>query len=594
MNQLILPDGGYLNQYLDFLPENKIIYKTLTGCGATTLELECQRNSILIEPYIPVIKGKAGGDVFAVHSGVKPHHIIEYFQRDIKHFKLVSTPEGHKNIKTAADAIGLDLYNNFFLLVDECEKLIQDVNFRPKIVEVMDDFFNYKSRSFISATPIPPTDPRFKSKGFDNFHIVPQVTRNINLNLRVTNSLATTLKDYFIKQRNSHYIIFVNSTERIASLIKHFKIETESQVFCSIESAEKLHISKIPYAQEDFEVKKMKKYNFFTSRFFTAFDMLLEFEPNLLIVSDVKKVQHSAVDPFTDVIQIIGRARNGVANITHISNIYEKLPSSTEAEVREYLKGSQEAYIAIRNLRDTTNKVGAFDVLNNALRVISFSSFVNEHDDNVNHFMIDQEVHINRVRGYYKTPDNILNAYIASERFMVCNSFENYNLDDDTIDKLGQGISQTEVIRIISEAFESHFTAAKNVYSLSPNHTLYHLMQTHSLIYQYYKKLGIDKIRELEYRQNAIQMAYERHEQEHGDQYFQLMTALKAIFKRVNKTSAAQVKRILKYYYFKCNIKGLKATVTQLAKWFDVHRTTDGYAANNSEIKIYIIGKPKH
>ena len=55
MNRFILPDGDYLSAHFKFLPANKIIYKTLTGCGATHLELNSERNSILIEPYIPVI-----------------------------------------------------------------------------------------------------------------------------------------------------------------------------------------------------------------------------------------------------------------------------------------------------------------------------------------------------------------------------------------------------------------------------------------------------------------------------------------------------------------------------------------------------------
>ena len=40
------------------LPTDSIIHKMVTGCGATTLELEFPRNSIIIEPNLPVILGK--------------------------------------------------------------------------------------------------------------------------------------------------------------------------------------------------------------------------------------------------------------------------------------------------------------------------------------------------------------------------------------------------------------------------------------------------------------------------------------------------------------------------------------------------------
>ena len=45
----VLKNGTWLGDVLEFLP-NGIINKGITGIGATTLELNCDRNSIIIQP----------------------------------------------------------------------------------------------------------------------------------------------------------------------------------------------------------------------------------------------------------------------------------------------------------------------------------------------------------------------------------------------------------------------------------------------------------------------------------------------------------------------------------------------------------------
>ena len=46
----------YLTEVLPQIPTNTILYKKLTGLGATYGELKANRNSIILEPNVPVIK----------------------------------------------------------------------------------------------------------------------------------------------------------------------------------------------------------------------------------------------------------------------------------------------------------------------------------------------------------------------------------------------------------------------------------------------------------------------------------------------------------------------------------------------------------
>lgn len=50
--------GEWLSDVIKEIPTNTILNKTMTGCGATTLEINAARHSIIIEPNVPVIVGK--------------------------------------------------------------------------------------------------------------------------------------------------------------------------------------------------------------------------------------------------------------------------------------------------------------------------------------------------------------------------------------------------------------------------------------------------------------------------------------------------------------------------------------------------------
>lgn len=62
---------------LNAIPSNSILDKTLPGLGATYSEIEAKRNSIIIEPNVPVIKGKTerNNKLLAVYEGVADNKI---------------------------------------------------------------------------------------------------------------------------------------------------------------------------------------------------------------------------------------------------------------------------------------------------------------------------------------------------------------------------------------------------------------------------------------------------------------------------------------------------------------------------------------
>ena len=55
---ITLKKGQYLSDVLNEIPTDCILSKRIPGCGATTLELTSNRNSIIIVPNVPVILSK--------------------------------------------------------------------------------------------------------------------------------------------------------------------------------------------------------------------------------------------------------------------------------------------------------------------------------------------------------------------------------------------------------------------------------------------------------------------------------------------------------------------------------------------------------
>lgn len=125
------------------LPSNAIINKRLPGLGATYCELTAPRHSIIIEPNVPVIVGKAlkHSEAFGVYSGVTAKQILAYLKSDVPYKKILTTPESFGRVKEAAAKVNVCLYSDYFMLIDECEKLVQDIHYRDSIALPIDDFF---------------------------------------------------------------------------------------------------------------------------------------------------------------------------------------------------------------------------------------------------------------------------------------------------------------------------------------------------------------------------------------------------------------------------------------------------------------------
>lgn len=399
------------------------------------MELISKRNSIIIEPNLPVILSKVvgvkedeKGKYFGVFEDVTVFHIVKYLMNDKFEFKkILTTPESYNKVINALKNLNIDYHNGYFLLFDECDKLSREVVFRDNILIPMDDFFNYKHKALISATAIMPSDPRYKKHNFEYHVITPSYNYLKELHFFETNNPKEMLQEYIAtlskEEDEAPYFIFFNSVKGIVSCIEDLNISHESSLFTS-ESGKKSLINDSTIKSNtyvNFYINKLSKYNFMTSRYYDAFDIHLSSEkkPHVIMITDLNRAIHTMLDPKSDMIQIPGRFRKGLASLAFISNFSNKLYYKTPEEVDYEMRVYRECYQQVLTFRNTCKDVVSKEAYNSMLNHMPFRKYIKSENE-MNYYMVDAFFEEERIKSYYKSYENMSNCFNSmSETFTV-------------------------------------------------------------------------------------------------------------------------------------------------------------------------------
>ena len=507
---ITISEGQYLKHIMDEIPSDVILFKTITGIGATHLELESKRHSIIIEPNVPVIKGKKakqkkGEEVCAVIDGMYSYNVFTYItDSNIRYKKILVTPESFYKVVEAMEMADIDMKEEYFLLFDECELTTKQVNFREKIVLPMADFFAFKRKAFVSATALTPSDPRFTDEGFRQLTVTPNYCYAKSLQLLITNNVLATLEEEMINKRSSEsdiFFIFFNSVKGIGTLINELGIASKSAVFASKTYLTDLEgVTKLAHKSENLDVKKFQKYNFLTSRFYAAVDIDLPDKPHVFILTDLWTAPQNMVDPRTDAVQIVGRFREGVSSITVISNYREDLTYKTDDEVTDYLTKSEECYRMIEGLFHSAESSAAQDAFAEALRLIPFADFINA-DATTNYFMMDNLRYGERLKSIYTSPEKLKQAYetdnngLPTKYFDVNSKEDIHPISDWDIDYKSPLLTYKEKVKNIVDKLDWIAAPPDALFVIDGKEFVRkEIRRSHSEIYDAYYLLGRDHL----------------------------------------------------------------------------------------------------
>lgn len=569
------------NNFNGVIPANTIVNKRRPSFGATYSELQAERQSIIIEPFITVIEVKKVSEfserIFVVMKGVSSNDMLDFLKTsDVKFKKIITTPESFVKVIRALKTFDTNYRDNYFLLIDECEKLIQSASFRKRIFEPIDEFFTFKNKAMVSSTPKIPSHPEFIKQNFKILDFKPSFIYQKDIKIRITNNIRTSLRHEVslirLKDKINPIFLFTNCRRSILYFTRLEETQDDFKVFCAEDLDQKFFkINYTPNVEYSVQEQQYALNNAFTSRFFPGVDMWLNGKPHVILLTNLPYVPHSIIDPETDAIQAQGRARNGISSITHITNLYYGQTHLSDYE--QELDTEKELYF-VNRLNELKNKAHLKQAVEVILSVIDkqhISKAFNE-DGTVSSFSKDHYTLTKALKNIYCSKETLLASYIKSGFFIpkltvVQHIFS--DADELSIEKLDGTKRSQEIVGQLERLFTGFDEVYNEIGEKEYFIQLTRLKEQDELLYKAYVCLGYDFIVKVKYDKKKIKEAMFEVEKLNKDNYFLMVDKIILTFKLHSKHYSRNIKLKLQEIYDEFNYqKG--AGVIHIAKASDI------------------------
>lgn len=420
-----------LSDVLHELPAG-IVFKDETGMGATHLELLASRNSIIVEPIKITASSKAyKSNALYVGSATKFHpkayvsdtDIILYLSdASIKYKKIVAVADSlPRVISIVREHYKKDL-RKWFLLIDEIDTFQMDSTYRNSMEYCLDifDFFSPSNRTLLSATQIEFSDERLQSEKVTRIIYDKPAKRNINIKVTDTVQLHGVSVDTVIETLKKHPAekIFVayNSVKGCKDLADHLVKNanvsvSDIAIYCSANSKG----DALPYYSELDSDQLKGKVNFFTSAYFSGFD--IEESYHLVSISSNRNIIYALSEK--KLKQIAGRCRTKLLSEIIIHDTYtgelkdyhtkESLVEAANAELLAF-RCMHNHYLSNAILETFYKDIfkGFFKVLDEKKLKLVRTNI--DEDYEISYMNIDAILEQQRVRvDLYMSPDSLTN-----------------------------------------------------------------------------------------------------------------------------------------------------------------------------------------
>ncbi|MDC1403814.1 hypothetical protein N8328_05355 [Crocinitomicaceae bacterium] len=365
----VLKNGIKLGQAFHFLPAG-IINKKETGIGATTLEIDAPRNSIIIEPLkITVIekekqerkKEQSGYKLFAFlieDKGIFKKLRAYLEDPSIKYKKIILVID---NLEKLILHLG-DAFIDYFFLFDEIDYMQSGSSYRDMIEYGIDLGKVHKQFAVVSATLMQFSDPDLLKLPVTNYSYEYLEKKEVKIDFYKAHNLFKTefssesalQKSKLVKKKLASYIVeilkatddkmmvAINSVAAIVEisdfLVKKEYIKNEDITLLISDKADNKPIME-KYSNKKIEEEKLPtRLNFITSAYFNGYDLKDEYRllifssppigPKMLSINEIK--------------QIYGRNRiDGIIEFVLFSHDME----SKDAENPEFMELTQNDFL---------------------------------------------------------------------------------------------------------------------------------------------------------------------------------------------------------------------------------------------------------
>lgn len=565
----------YLGEVYPQIETNTILKKTLTGIGATYSEIKAPRHSIIIEPTIPVILGKIskhkGDNIKGVFERVYQDEITSYIEtslRQNKWIKILTTPESFTKVQNAFESLDIDIQSDgYFLLFDEVHRAIKDSNYRDNIALPMDFFFGCKDKAIVSATlPKKVVDKRLKD--FQIVELVPDFDYKKDITLYATNNVLQRTRELLkaLIKEDKPIFIFVNSVSIINSMMKQLDLYEQSSVFCSSKSVSNIISYNFKSAYENWDKSKMARYNWMTSRFYSALDIELSEYPNVVMLTDCYTAEYTMIDPYMDAVQIVGRFRNGVNRIYHISNFNRNIPMQSREDLKESFRAMEMVYKYLKTMAKSAPTEKQREAFLDVLSIIPYSLFLKENGK-LDPYKIDNYFNDGVVKSLYNDSSRLLDAYKECGFFNVnyehiiyfYGDYERLKIDNKTASVKEK---RKEIVALLEQLGEC--------YTEEDCQLRRDLEQTDPQIVKAYDLLGKEEIERLNYSYSKIKAAIILKECQQGAHSTDVVRLINAYFYLQRWYSLSDIKSKLIEIFKQQNIPTKGVTAQTIKDYFEV------------------------
>lgn len=599
-----------------------ILNKVMTGCGATTFFLLDNKATVLSVPRRELAFCKANSSLFKdkVHlfgscsyetkkdaSTVvdKINDMKSYINTSSQMPKIIVTYDSTKHVIQGLRELGC--LQCFRFVVDEFQTIFTDAAFRGDVeVEFMENLNNTGSQVvFLSATPylenyldeldefksLPYIELEWPKSSTHMTHIKSQKYDNGSPKTTIDNIInhyksqgyfEQTMDESGIIRRSTQAVFFVNHVKFIINTIKrNGLLPNEVNIICSSanDNDKKLKEAKLKFGHAPKEGEQHCPYTFVTKAAYEGVDF---YSPcaYTYIFSDIN-MKNLAVDISLDIAQIMGRQRLEQNIFKYSATFFYKTTIGyTNEEEKEFMDhinqkaiDTQEAvndFEACHNIRKRNRDARKYKTSQEREKYANdYISVVDDKITNQPKMVFNKYVMINEIRAWRVQQEQYLNGTLVMGS--INNTFQSANSDKVTQFLRGFKGTFEEKMKYYAEFLESCPECKSDLQGV---------VSIPITIKTYYNALGIDRLRNLSWKETAIKAAIKSPE---------------CIEDRVEQTfneswySNEDIKKMLQDIYDDC-CPGLTAKATDLRKYLECREkkeTIDGKRVNGYRIKTH-------
>ena len=600
----------YLQDFMTELPVNCLLDKGRTGCGGTTLALENDKDTIIAMPYVSLIKNKQKQcndkkiDVISIFSpnglkecDLKPatnNEIIDYVNTNNKR-KILVTYDSLKRLVELLSDNGIDVFNEFYLLIDEWHILFNSYLFREEaITSVLNLAQSFKEVTYMTATPIEDEFILEEMKDLPVKQVIWKNTVEVTVNPIHTNRPKTVVSNLITNCLEGkilgHLHFFVNSVEFIAQVLQGLELNPELvRVICSknnkLGKGKKSNQAKLgseyPIAETTDQVKKI---NFYTSTCFEGCD-IYDKDGKTYIVSDGYK-SHTLMDIQTLFIQICGRIRDS-RYCNEVTHIFSETRYSGDITLEEFKESTTkdldkwEHWINTTNNMEESDKEINLDMFEKAYKAGFDNKYIRKEG---NHLVINRNLIKVDIMNFKISKHLYKSRIVLGDEYQKNNLKVNETLQVLYTDKLASNPKAKISFKDLFDEYATIREANKGLICIigNPEDRQHLIEQEKPLIKQAYEELGIDRVKALKYNITNIKRELLKRDTDISMDYKILKCLSDSGIGEGDTIPSKELKAILQEIYTSLG-RRIKAKATDIKEWFDTKKTSPKINGKSTE-----------